>query len=232
VALVCRFTRGTTGSGALILPGGFGLGVAKLLAGETMGASSAAPDAEDEDALRELANQLASGVATALGESLGEAVGFDAPGMQWLEAGGSALPVGNEGTALALTVALSGTTADAWLVVPRAAVLRAPSRTVTEMTLPPLQESPARKNGNGMELLLDIALPVTVELGRTRMIIRDILHLAPGSVLELDKLAGEPVDILINEKSIARGEVVVIDENFGVRLTSIVTPSERVASLQ
>ena len=65
----------------------------------------------------------------------------------------------------------------------------------------------------------------------TGAVIRDILHLAPGSVLELNKLAGEPVEILINDKSIARGEVVVIDENFGVRLTSIVTPSERVASL-
>jgi flagellar motor switch protein FliN/FliY len=152
--------------------------------------------------------------------------------MQWLEAGGSGLPAESEGTALALSVTLSGTSTEAWLVVPRAAVSRVPPRAATEATLPPLRESPSRKNGNGMELLLDISLPVTVELGRTRMMIRDILHLAPGSVLELDKLAGEPVDILINEKSIARGEVVVIDENFGVRLTSIVTPSERVASLQ
>jgi len=83
-----------------------------------------------------------------------------------------------------------------------------------------------------MEMLLDISLPVTVELGRTRMMIRDILHLAPGSVLELDKLVGEPVDIMINDKPIAGGEVVVIDENFGVRLTSIVSPTERVVNLQ
>ena len=231
VALVCRFTRGATGPGALVLPGAFGLGVAKLLAGDAT-ATTAAPGPDDEDALRELANQLAGGVATVLGEFLGQPVGFEAPGMQWLEAGGSGLPAWNEGRALALSVAVSGTTAEAWLLVPRAAVSRVRTRTAMEATLPPLQESPGRKNGNGMELLLDISLPVTVELGRTRMMIRDILHLAPGSVLELDKLAGEPVDILINEKSIARGEVVVIDENFGVRLTSIVTPSERVASLQ
>jgi flagellar motor switch protein FliN len=101
-----------------------------------------------------------------------------------------------------------------------------------ESSLPSLVDTGARKEDNGMDLLLDISLPVTVELGRTRMMIRDILHLAPGSVLGLDKLAGEPVDILINEKSIARGEVVVIDENFGVRLTSIVTPTERVAGLR
>ena len=105
-------------------------------------------------------------------------------------------------------------------------------RATADATLPPLVDAGARKDDNGMDLLLDISLPVTVELGRTRMMIRDILHLAPGSVLELDKLVGEPVDILINEKSIARGEVVVIDENFGVRLTSIVTPSERVAGLR
>jgi flagellar motor switch protein FliN/FliY len=83
-----------------------------------------------------------------------------------------------------------------------------------------------------MELLLDISLALTVELGRTRMMIRDILHLAPGSILELDKLAGEPVDILINDKTIARGEVVVIDDKFGVRLSSIVTPGERLMNLQ
>jgi flagellar motor switch protein FliN len=232
VALAWRFTRGAAGPGALILPGAFALGAAKLLAGEAMDAAGAAPAPEDEDALRELANQLASGVATSLGESLGQPVGFEGPGMQWLQAGGSGLPAESEGTALALSVTLSGVGTEAWLVVPRAAVARVPPRTAADAALPPLRESPRRKNGNGMELLLDISLPVTVELGRTRMMIRDILHLAPGSVLELDKLAGEPVDILINEKSIARGEVVVIDENFGVRLTSIVTPSERVASLQ
>ncbi len=117
--------------------------------------------------------------------------------------------------------------------MPEATEASTDPRPAADSTLPPLVDpGMPRKDENGMELLLDISLPVTVELGRTRMMIRDILHLAPGSVLELDKLAGEPVDILINEKSIARGEVVVIDESFGVRLTSIVTPSERVAGLR
>jgi flagellar motor switch protein FliN len=230
--LACRCTRGVTGPAALILPGAFALGAAKLLAGEGMDAAAAAPGPDDEDALRELANQLAGGLATALGESLGQPVGFEGPGVQWLASGGSGLPAGAEETALALSVTLKGTSADAWLVVPRAAVSRMPPRVEADVALPPLHGSPGRTHGSGMELLLDISLPVTVELGRTRMMIRDILHLAPGSVLELDKLAGEPVDILINEKSIARGEVVVIDESFGVRLTSIVTPSERVVSLR
>jgi flagellar motor switch protein FliN len=232
VALTFRFSRGSSGPGALVLPGAVGLGLTRLLLGETADAAPTTPGPEDEDALSELANQAASGVATALGECLGKPVGFEAPAAKWLPAGGAGLPVWSDRISLVVALSVGGMTADAFLVVPRAAIVPAPAAAPVEATLPPLRESAERKNGNGMELLLDISLPVTVELGRTRMMIRDILHLAPGSVLELDKLAGEPVDILVNDKSIARGEVVVIDESFGVRLTSIVTPSERVASLQ
>jgi flagellar motor switch protein FliN len=83
-----------------------------------------------------------------------------------------------------------------------------------------------------IDLILDITLPVTVELGRARMQIQDILKLGPGSIVELEKSAGDPVELLINDRPIARGEVVVIDENFGVRLTSIVTPAERIRTLR
>ena len=69
---------------------------------------------------------------------------------------------------------------------------------------------------------------VTVELGRTRMTIKDILNLGEGSIVELEKLAGEPVDVLVNDKLIALGEVVVIDENFSVRVTKVITPMERI----
>jgi flagellar motor switch protein FliN/FliY len=82
---------------------------------------------------------------------------------------------------------------------------------------------------SNIDLLLDVPLPVTVELGRTSMTIRDILDLAPGSVVELDRVAGEPVDILVNGKLVARGEVVVIDENFGVRVVDIIAPAERLS---
>jgi flagellar motor switch protein FliN/FliY len=68
-----------------------------------------------------------------------------------------------------------------------------------------------------------------VELGRTQKMVKEVLALGPGSVLELDKLAGEPVDILVNEKPIAKGEVVVIDENFGIRVTEILAPRDRVS---
>jgi flagellar motor switch protein FliN/FliY len=83
-----------------------------------------------------------------------------------------------------------------------------------------------------LSLLYDVTLNITVELGRTRKSIREILDLTPGSIVELDKLAGEPVDILVNGKRIAIGEVVVIDENFGVRVTDIISPVERVRNLQ
>jgi flagellar motor switch protein FliN/FliY len=84
----------------------------------------------------------------------------------------------------------------------------------------------------GIDLLLDVTLPVSIELGRTSMSIEDVLNLGPGSVVELDRLAGEPVDLLINEKLIARGEVVVVDENFGIRITSMVSPQDRIKSLR
>jgi len=76
-------------------------------------------------------------------------------------------------------------------------------------------------------LIMDVPLEVTVELGRTRRLIKEILEFGPGSIIELDKLAGEPVDILVNGKVIAKGEVVVIDESFGVRITDIIHPSKR-----
>lgn len=82
-----------------------------------------------------------------------------------------------------------------------------------------------------LDMLLDIPLQITVELGRTQQPIKDILDLSSGSIIELDKLAGEPVDILVNKKLIAQGEVVVIDENFGVRVTDIISKSARLMKL-
>lgn len=83
-----------------------------------------------------------------------------------------------------------------------------------------------------LNMLLDIPLQVTVELGRTKHSVKEILQLASGSIIELDKLAGEPVDILVNSRLIAKGEVVVIDENFGVRITDIMSQSERLNHLK
>jgi len=79
----------------------------------------------------------------------------------------------------------------------------------------------------GIDLIMDVQLNVAVELGRTRMNVRDVLALGPGSVVELDKHAGEPVEVVVNDKVVARGEVVVIDESFGVRITEIVGSEEQ-----
>ena len=96
----------------------------------------------------------------------------------------------------------------------------------------PLSSEPVSVNDANIGLILDVPLQVTVELGRTKKSIKEILELSNGSIVELDKLAGEPVDIHVNGKLLAKGEVVVIDENFGVRITDIVSPLERTQKLQ
>ena len=95
----------------------------------------------------------------------------------------------------------------------------------------PLSMEPVQVNESNINLILDVPLQVTVELGRTKKTIREILDLSTGSIVELDKLAGEPVEIQINGHYLAKGEVVVIDENFGVRITEIASPAERAAHL-
>jgi flagellar motor switch protein FliN/FliY len=83
-----------------------------------------------------------------------------------------------------------------------------------------------------LDFILDIPLKVTVELGRSKMAVRDILQLSQGSVVELSKFAGEPLEVLVNDKLIARGEVVVVNEKFGIRLTDIISPVERIEQLK
>lgn len=90
-----------------------------------------------------------------------------------------------------------------------------------------LEDSPPN-----IQMLLDINLNVTIELGRTRLSIRKVLELGPGSIIELDRLAGEPVDLLVNDKVVAKGEVVVVDEYFGIRIISLVSPEERIKQLK
>jgi flagellar motor switch protein FliN/FliY len=97
-----------------------------------------------------------------------------------------------------------------------------------------LKEAPPaeRELPANISLLMDVPMQVTVELGRTQMLLKDILELGTGSIVELDKLAGEPVDLLVNGKLVAKGGVVVIEENFGIRITDIVAPAERVSTLK
>ncbi|RKX32219.1 MAG: flagellar motor switch protein FliN [Candidatus Zixiibacteriota bacterium] len=126
------------------------------------------------------------------------------------------------------------------------AMQKAAAETFTSSDESPDQKQPAVKQADfqqlsvgsekheprNINLLLDVELPISIELGRTRMHISDILALGPGSIVELDKLVGEPVDLLVNQKKVARGEVVVVEENFGLRITHLVSPEERLKNLQ
>jgi len=117
---------------------------------------------------------------------------------------------------------------------PAPATVAAPGAAVTAeaASFPPLDPAPvAGERDRKMDLLLDLTLPVAIELGRTNLQIRDILDLRRGSVVEFEKLASEPVDVIVNGKKMAEGEVVVIEKHFGIRITNLIETSERVKSL-
>jgi flagellar motor switch protein FliN/FliY len=107
-----------------------------------------------------------------------------------------------------------------------------PSVEVTPASFEEIHKHPSPKPSLNLDFILDIPLSLTVELGRNRMLISELLQLGQGSVIELTKLAGEPMDIFINQRLIARGEVVVVNEKFGVRLTDIISPAERIDKLR
>ena len=107
-----------------------------------------------------------------------------------------------------------------------------PKAPVSEASFSEIKKEPPKTGTMELDFILDIPLTLTVELGRNKMLISELLQLGQGSVIELSKLAGEPMDVFINQKLIARGEVVVVNEKFGVRLTDIVSPVERVNKLR
>ena len=101
-----------------------------------------------------------------------------------------------------------------------------------QIGLSDLKDGKANKVASNIDFLLDIPLEITIELGRTKILINELLKLGQGSVIELEKIAGETMDIFANQKLIAKGEVVVINEKYGVRLTEIISPVERIARLK
>ncbi len=112
------------------------------------------------------------------------------------------------------------------------AAVASPAPSVGSSLFKPLPTpTPAASAARELEMIMDIPVKLSVELGRTRITIKQLLELAQGSVLALDGLAGEPMDILINSYLIAQGEVVVVDDKYGIRITEIITPSERVQKL-
>lgn len=106
------------------------------------------------------------------------------------------------------------------------------TREVSAASFEEVQKGETPKSTLDLDFILDIPLFLTVELGRNRMLISELLQLGQGSVVELTKLAGEPMDVYVNQRLIARGEVVVVNEKFGVRLTDIVSPAERINKLK
>jgi flagellar motor switch protein FliN/FliY len=236
VAVELRFVRGLAGACWLLLGREDALALARALEGGDEVAELGPPH---EEALREAANQVASAAAAALMGVVARSLALapavvsvvddperlpaglaEGAGRRWLA---SARAEGEQGLAFGITLVLGPD------LVQELAGLGAeapPPEPAAERGAEPAA-APGR-----LDLILDVTLPVTVELGRARMQIQDILKLAPGSVIELEKAAGDPVDLLIHGRPIAKGEVVVIDENFGVRLTSIVTAAERIRSLR
>ncbi|MBI5408352.1 MAG: flagellar motor switch protein FliN [Nitrospirae bacterium] len=95
-----------------------------------------------------------------------------------------------------------------------------------------IKDEKRQTTARDIEFLLDIPVEITVQLGKTKMLIKELLQLGQGSVVELEKLAGEPMEIMANNRLIARGEVVVVNEKFGVRMTDIISPSERLSQLK
>jgi flagellar motor switch protein FliN len=225
VVTYARFTRGLTGVHHLVI----GHKDVPLLTRLMLGEDSTEPvllTSEQEDLLHDVANQVMASVSASLRTIVGRAVTVVFADQQRIEGAEAFQP--HAGAVVVGQIVAEGT--------PRARfALTVPLSVITAMESAASQGDTGRLledvNLAGLDMILDIAMPVTVELGRTKMLIRDILALGPGSVIELDKLAGEPVDLLVNERPIAKGEVVVIDENFGVRLTQISHPVERLRSL-
>jgi len=239
VLLELRYARGLTGGHHLIFGKSGALILGRALAGEGDADAGALEwSAAHDDAVRETVNQILGAASTALMPFIRRSISFEPITSQivedpatlppelsaqmerlWLIRAEATGPEGFRvefsltiGTDLAREIAAIGAEAAEAAAGPQGA--RPDSAPV------------------GIELILDVTLPVAVELGRARMQIQDILHLAPGSIVELNKAAGDAVEILINDRPIAKGEVVVIDENFGVRLTSIVTAAERIKTMR
>lgn len=123
------------------------------------------------------------------------------------------------------------TAEDDWAAAMNEQATQEKAAAATAKIFEPLGSGATANANQGLELILDIPVHLTVELGRTKISIRNLLQLAHGSVVELDGLAGEPMDVLVNGTLIAQGEVVVVNDKFGIRLTDIITPQERMRKL-
>jgi flagellar motor switch protein FliN/FliY len=220
-----RFSRGLAGGHDFVLSQNDAVELARLMLGEDV-SEPAVVTSDHEDALREMVNQMVSLASSSLKTFFAKPVVLSFGDLHRVEQTENwSRP---ESIIVLGTIAIDG-------VAHATLALTVPPTVTEEATAaqagPAESAAPVAEPPAGLDLILDIAMAVTVELGRTRMLIKDILALGPGSVIELDKLAGEPVDLLVNERPIAKGEVVVIDDNFGIRLTQIAQTTDRLRSL-
>jgi flagellar motor switch protein FliN/FliY len=236
VLLGVRYSRGLSGGHWLILGKSGALMLGHAMAGEGDGEALELQPSH-EDAIRETVNQILGAASSALMPLIQRSVSYEPATLQVVE-DTDALPPDLAAQPERLWVAEAEATGpDGFRVGFTLTVGSELAREIVAIAAEPEEPAaawPAKPEPvpSGIDLILDVTLPVAVELGRARMQIQDVLKLAPGSIVELDKSAGDPVDILINGRPIAKGEVVVIDENFGVRLTSIVTAAERIKTLR
>lgn len=217
---------------------------AARLSGIMMGGDgNAAYKDEDADALNEFGNQFMGAICTALGASHGATVSPSQARTSAFVPGDP--PFGLSGAAqIDADLSIEGSPDSLFRVLlspELASRLGAGAASAPHEAENPLASLGAfdtslsrtmEESPPNIQMLLDINLNVTIELGRTRLSIRKILELGPGSIIELDRMAGEPVDLLVNDKVVAKGEVVVVDEYFGIRIISLVSPEERIKQLR
>lgn len=220
-----RFTRGLTGVHHVVFSLKDVPTLTPLLLGEPSPEASVLTS-EQEDKIHDVVGRMFASVSSALRGFFGRPVAMMFAEHQRIDSADAFRP---NALAMALGTILVDGAPRARFVLAVPPSIAGPADAASGMP----GEGSAAESGtvSGLDVILDIAMPLTVELGRTKMLIRDILALGPGSVIELDKLAGEPVDLLVNDRPIAKGEVVVIDESFGVRLTQISHATERLRSL-
>lgn len=225
--------------------------VSSLMMGNESGAALSELTDAHQSTIQEFTNQFLSSIATQLGMKIGGPVNTTPAIVSMVENSGNfALPMGdlvlitydfviqgiltskiyhildmNLASSVARMVGSGGQQQSH-----QQSYSQQPQQTISPVKFPPLDERVMQTPAGDISILLDVPMTLTVELGRTSKLVQEILGLGEGSIIELDKLAGEPVDILVNGKLIAKGEVVVIDENFGVRITDIVSPDQRLIS--
>ncbi len=227
--------------------------ISSLMMGDETGAAPPELTEAHQSTIQEFTNQLLSSLATQFGNKLGGGINTTPATLSLVNSSAELqLPPG-ESVKISYDISIEGVLNSKLFHVIDLGIFQGLSRGssqgfqpqqpqqqyqqmgqvgISPVKFPPLDEGISSGMVGDISLLLDVPMTLTVELGRTTRLVQEILGLGEGSIIELDKLAGEPVDLLVNGKLIAKGEVVVIDENFGVRVTDIVSPDERLTSLR